>query len=718
MVGRFVTTRPRRVVAIALLLLLVLGGAAAGTMNALSLNRFEPTDAESTVAERLAEERFGAATPNIAVHLTPRDGRTVSDPAVENETVTVMDVLREQNGVDAVWSYRDPDASPTLTAEDGTSALIMAWAPGDADQVRRNVLPVVEERLDALSTDLEAIDIVLAGGDQVFRAVAEQARADFLRAELLIAPLVVGLLWIVFRRLGLALVVFGIGVFSVVASLAILRGVTLFTEVSTFAANIVLVMGIALGVDYGLFLVYRFREELRAGREVADAVRTSLAAAGRTIVFSGATVAASLSVLFVFPFPFLSSFAYAGIAVVLTAVAGATVILPAALMLLGRRALARRDGPSASAARWGRLAAAITRRPLAGALGGVTVLVLLGAPALGVVFGPPDDRVLPASQPVRAVYDTIRADFLTEDADAVTVVPVATGPVDLADHAARVAELPGVLRVDTLTSVTGDSALRVLPTAAQLDRGADELVDDVRAIPSSHEVVVGGAPALLADYNDGVVSRLPLAAALIAVVSFGVLFLMTGSVVAPLKATVLNLLSLSVMFGVLVWGFQEGNLAWLLGFTPTGSIESSIPILMFCIAYGLSMDYEVFLLSRIKEEYERTGDTTLSVIRGVSRSAPLVSAAALVLAASFALYATSGITFLQQLGIGMALAVLVDATVVRGVLVPALMTWAGPWNWWAPAPLRRLHRRIGIGEGIAPETATPSTERTGADVPG
>jgi RND superfamily putative drug exporter len=241
----------------------------------------------------------------------------------------------------------------------------------------------------------------------------------------------------------------------------------------------------------------------------------------------------------------------------------------------------------------------------------------------------------------------------------------------------------------------------VLPTGERLAADPAGLVAEVRALPAPSPVLVGGYPAEVADYRAGVVERLPLVGALIVLVTFVVLFLMTGSVVAPVKASVLNLLSLTVMFGVLVWGFQEGGLAWLLGFTPTGVTEPSIPILMFCVGYGLSMDYEVFLLARIKADFDRTGDVIGSVPRGIARSAPLVTAAAVILAASFGVYATSGVTFMQQLGIGMALAVLVDATVIRGVLVPAAMRLAGNANWWAPGPLRRLHERIGLREEAA-----------------
>jgi RND superfamily putative drug exporter len=314
------------------------------------------------------------------------------------------------------------------------------------------------------------------------------------------------------------------------------------------------------------------------------------------------------------------------------------------------------------------------------------------------------------------MYDTIRADFATEEADAVQVVAPDLAPSGVAGYAAALSRIDGVLRVDSaagafaggvrvgevmpsrFVGVGGGTWLSVLPTGERLASDPTGLVADVRAMPAPAPVLVGGYPAEVADYRAGVVERLPLVAALIVLVTFVVLFLMTGSVVAPVKASVLNLLSLTVMFGVLVWGFQEGGLAWLLGFTPTGVIEPSIPILMFCFGYGLSMDYEVFLLARIKADFDRTGDVVGSVPRGIARSAPLVTAAAMILAASFAVYATSEVTFLQQLGIGMALAVLVDATVIRGVLVPAAMALAGSANWWAPAPLRRLHERIGLRE--------------------
>jgi putative drug exporter of the RND superfamily len=717
MLGRLVTAAPRRVLAASALAFVLLGVLAAGAMEALSLNRYEAPRSESVAARAELAERFGTGSPNVAVLVTPRAG-DVDDPGVAAVGAALTTRLAAHPGVGDAWSYWSPGAPATMAARDRGHAVVLAWVPGDADHVRAQVLPAIADEVIApLATD--AVALQLGGADEVFRVVAAQSRADFVRAELVVVPLVGLLLWLVYRRLAPALVTLAAGLFSVVASLAILRVVALFTEVSTFGANVALVMGIGLGVDYGLFMIYRFREELAAGRDVDAAVRAAVRHAGRTVLFSGATVAASLAVLLVFPFPFLSSFAYAGVAVVVTSVVAAVVVLPAALRLLGHRVRRRGAPATGEGGFWFRVAAGVMRRPVAAGGAGLLVLLLLGAPALGVQFGSPDDRLLPSTQPVRGMYDTIRAEFATEEADAIQVVAPHATPADVAGYAAALSRIDGVERVDAAAGTFTDGVrsgeagpggparfrapgggtwLSVLPAGERLAADPTGLVADVRALPAPSDVLVGGYPAEVTDYRDGVVDRLPLVGALIVVVTFVVLFLMTGSVVAPVKATVLNLLSLTVMFGVLVWGFQEGGLAGLLGFTPTGVTEPSIPILMFCIGYGLSMDYEVFLLARIKADFDRTGDVTGSVPRGIARSAPLVTAAAVVLAASFAVYVTSEVTFLQQLGIGMGLAVLVDATIIRGVLVPVTMRLAGRANWWAPAPLRRLHERIGLRE--------------------
>ncbi|MGP3976493.1 MMPL family transporter [Streptomyces sp. 8N114] len=730
MLGTFIARRARWIVLIGIAVTLLAALVGAGTLNALSLNRFEAPGSESMRARDILAEEYDTGSAKLALLVTARHG-TVDGAQVAAAGTRLTRKLAESPGVGDAWSYWTRGTPATLRSTDSRQAVVLAHAPGDADTVRRDLLPGLVEEFTR--TD-EAIRVQVGGGDEVFRQTMEQARQDFVRAELVILPLVLLLLWWVYRRLSAALVTVGIGLFAVLGSLALLRAVVAFTEISTFASNIALVMGIGLGVDYGLFVIFRFREELRGGAEVREAVARTVRGAGRTVVFSGVTVAASLSVLLAFPFPFLSSFAYAGVAVVLAAVSGATVLLPAALALLGRRIERRRPGSKPETAGfWFRTATRVMRRPLL--LGGaaLAVLVLLGSPFLGARFGLPDDRVLPDSAPARQMYDKIRAGFTVEEADAVHVVSRSGNGDTAGAYAAELSRLEGVVRVDSAAGSYHDghrvpapsgisfhaadatgTRLAVVPSSARLEADATGLVHDIRAVPAPFAVEVGGYAAELTDYRDRVTDRLPLVAGLIVIVTFAVLFVMTGSLIAPLKATALNVLSLSVMFGALVFIFQDGHLSGLLGFTPTGVIEPSIPILMFCIAYGLSMDYEVFLLSRIKEEYDRTGDPIGSVPRGIARSAPLVTAAAAILAVSFAAYATGDVVFLKQLGIGMALAVIVDATLIRGVLVPALMRLAGHANWWAPAPLRRLHRRIGLTEHPAPQPAGDRSQPGGA----
>ncbi|MEV6302830.1 MMPL family transporter, partial [Actinoplanes sp. NPDC051861] len=699
MIGRFVLRRARWILAFAALLTVVAGVLAAGVLDRLALNRFEAPGAESMRAREALAEHFGTGSPNLALLVTARSG-TVDSPAVAAAGQALTAELAGSAAADA-WSYWSTGRLATMRSQDGRQALVLAWLPGDANTVRREVLPSLTP---AFTRTTDVITVQVGGGDEVFRTVMQQARADFLRAELIVIPLVFLLLWWVFRRASAAAITLGTGIFAVLGSLALLRVVVEFVEISTFASNIALVMGIGLGVDYGLFVIFRFREELQSGAMVRDAVLTTVRSAGRTVLFSAATVALSLAVLLLFPFPFLASFAYAGIAVVLAAAIAATLLLPAALALLGHRALPRRRAVSSSF--WYAQTTRVMRRPILFGGAALAVLLLLGAPLLGIRFGLPDDRVLPSSAPVRQMYDQIRAGFAQEEADALQIVTY--GTTGIAPYAAELSRLPGIVRVDSAAgsfaagspvpgppsaalTAAGVSRLSVVPSSAALAEDAVGLVEAVRDVPAPVPADVGGYPADLADYRAGVLDRLPLIAAAIVLVTFLVLFVMTGSVVAPLKAVVLNALSLTVMFGALVFVFQDGNLSGLLGFTPTGSIEPSIPILMFCVAWGLSMDYEVFLLSRIKEEYDRTGDAYAAVPLGISRSGPLVTAAALILAVSFATYATGRVVFLQQLGIGMALAVLIDATVVRGVLMPAFLRLAGPWNWWSPPPLRHFH---------------------------
>ncbi|MEU8322841.1 MMPL family transporter [Nonomuraea sp. NPDC048881] len=699
--GHLLVRRRRLVLALSALLLVVAGVLAAGTVSRLSLARFEAPGSESDRAQAELVRRFGTGSPDLVFLVTPRSG-TVDDPAAEAAGRALTDRIGRSDGVAEASSYWTRGRPATLRSRDGRHALIVVRAPGDADHVRAWVLPALVPRIVGEQGPLQ---VRAGGGEEVFRETVPLARQDFVRAELVIFPVAFVLLWLYQRRVLAALAPILAGVLAMVVGLALLRGVLVFAEVSTFALNLTLAMGLGLGIDYCLFVVQRFREEVSAGRDRAAAVAGAVEHAGRTVLFSGLTVAASLAVLFALPFDFLRSFAFAGIAVVAGGLFAAVIVLPAVLASAGG-AMSPRPGSSGrggtevrGAGFWHGLAVRVMRRPVV--FGGLAaaLLLVLASPFLGLRFGTADDRILPPEASSRQTQEVIRQTFPAEETDAIQIVSTgAARAADVSAYAMRLSRVPGVAQVDSAAGAhaagrrvgDGDPArfrgqgawLSVVPSAEALAGDPVRLVESVRAVPPPFEVLVGGYPAELADYRASVVDRLPLVLTLMLGVTFAVLFLMTGSLVLPLKATLLNVLSLGVMFGAVVWIFQEGHLSGLLGFTPTGTLDPSIPILMLCVAYGLSMDYEVFLLSRIKEEYDGTGDTGQAVATGMQRGAPLITAAGGILALTFAAYATARVAFVQMLGVGMAVAVLADATVIRAVLVPSLMRLAGPLNWW------------------------------------
>jgi RND superfamily putative drug exporter len=469
-------------------------------------------------------------------------------------------------------------------------------------------------------------------------------------------------------------------------------------------------------------VVSRFREELAAGHDTGEAVQLTVLSAGRTVLFSAGTVMVSLAAMLVFPLAFLRSFGYAGIAVVALAALGAVVVLPALLAVLGPRVeklRVRRLRTNTATGVWHRIAMTVMRRPIPIATAAIALLVFLGLPFLGVQFGQADDRVLPPGSEARVVGDLLRSEFSGFDSSPIDVVALELSDQTQIDgFAAQLSTLDGVARVDALTGtyVAGAAVmppgpasvrfaspagtyLQVIPAVDPGSAEAEAIVEEIREMETPVTVALTGPTASLVDSKAAIFSDLPLALAIIGVVTFVVLFLMFGSVLVPAKAVVLNLLSLSATFGSMVWIFQDGNLSNLLGFTPTGHLDLTMPILMFAIAFGLSMDYEVFLLSRIKEEYDRTGDNVGSVAAGLERTGRVVTSAAVLIAVVMIAFAVSGVTFMKMFGIGMTLAVLVDAFVVRATLVPAFMRLAGRANWWAPRFLRKIHDRFGFSEG-------------------
>ncbi|HEV2754487.1 MAG TPA: MMPL family transporter [Actinomycetota bacterium] len=727
--GRFIANHPRPLL-VATLVFVALGGLVAPTVSShLSSGGFDDPTSESALAGTRIERIFGVNDPDMVLIVEAHSG-SVDDDAARRAGLALTKSLSAEHGVVRVESYWSLGGAIPLRSRDGSKALVLANLEGTQNDKHE----LLDELVPRYSGTNDDVRVAVTGFSEIYRQVTAQVEEDLVRAELVAIPILLILLLFVFRSPIAASLPLGVGLVAVIGTLLVLRAIAALTEVSIFALNLTTGMGLGLGIDYSLFVVSRFREELAAGAAVPDAVTTTVATAGRTVLFSAIAVAASLSALLLFPIVFLRSFAYAGIPVVAMACLGALVTLPALLAVLGHgidKWSVRRTAPAGETGAWYRIARWVMRRPLPVAAAGTVVLLLLGAPFLGVELGLPDDRVLPPGAPGRAVTDELRRDFAGNEAAAMLVLAEGVDPASsrpqVRGFAQRLSRLDGVARVDSAAGsfIGGELffAADVIserfaaedatyfsvvldPKVEAQSLEAEDVVADVRSLDAPFAFEVAGPSADLVDGKSGAFARIPVAVAWIAVVTFVTLFLLFGSILVPLKAVVLNLLSLTATFGAMVWVFQDGNLSGLLDFTPTGTIVLSNIILMFCIAFGLSMDYEVFLLSRVKEEYDATGDNELAVARGLDRTGRIVTAAAALIAIVFVAMISSGISFIKMFGLGLALAVVMDATLVRGALVPAFMKLMGPANWWAPAPLRRFHDRFGIREATAGGTRT------------
>jgi len=681
-------------------------------------NTFTPPNSQSNTESNRAASLFGRDDADVVV-LFQSPTENVSDPAYRQAVTAYLAALPAADVTRAAtyWSTGQPD----LVSTDRHSTYAVLQVAGATDQARQDTYKAIKDDFGAAAG--AGITAQVGGQVPTEAAINDEVRANIARAEMISFPVLLILLVLIFGSVIAALTPLLIGGLAILGSLSVLRLITLGTTVSVYSENITTIIGLGLGIDYGLFMVTRFREELRRQGTTEQAVARTVATAGRTVLVSGVTVALALSSLMLFQPVFLRSMGYGGVATVAVDVIAALTVLPALLAVLGKRinALAVRksvrsgpvfgDGGGAEdEGGWYRLARGVMRHPAAIAAAIVVVLLALGTPFLRISWGNVDARVLPASSTVRLVSQDLSSQFPSNSTAPIeALVTGAASQASVAAYAARIDAIGGV----TGTQVTGD---RTTPGGvdARLEVGyrpdpnspqARQIVTQIRALapPVSStgapaKVLVGGVTAGLVDELSSLGATLPWMALLTAVATFVLLFLAFGSVVAPVKAIVMNVLSLSATFGVLVWVFQWGHLSGLLQFTATGTIDPTMPILLLAIIFGLSMDYEVFLLSRIRERYDETGDNTAAIAAGLQRTGGLITSLALLLIIVVGLFSTSGISFMKLLGVGMIVALLVDATVVRILLVPATMRLLGRANWWAPGPLRRLYARYGIRE--------------------
>ncbi|MGW2364599.1 MMPL family transporter [Streptomyces sp. NPDC001667] len=705
-----------------------------GVENRLVHGGFSDPHAQSSRAGRLVSEHFPSTGGDLVLLLS--GAGAVDSPTAVSLGAALTRRAERAPGVGAATSYWTSGHAPSMRSRDGSIGLVSLSLRGDEDDQAKTAGRLVPD----LRRHAQGLTVMAAGPAQVQSEVGEQTAHDLLLAEAIAMPVTLVLLLFVFGSAVAAALPLVIALLSVLVSRAVLNALAGVVPISVYSMNSTTALGLGLGIDYSLFILARFREELRGGATVREALGPTVRRAGRTVAFSGLTVALSLVALLVFPQFFLRSFAYGGIAVVLSAAAGAVFVLPALLAVLGhrvdrydvfarlrgpaRRAAAGEAGPEApESGRWYRFAMAVMRRPVLCGGGAVLVLAVLASPFTRVSPGLFDDRSLPAGSQVHRATQLLRTRF---DADVLRTVPVVVEGLgrDRAQALESYARaLSAVRDVRQVTAATGTYAagLRVQgpgPAGAALVDGGTALLSVVSAVdqdspagshlvgllrkvapPDGGAVSVGGRAAEVKDSTSAISRAAPAAIGIVVGSSLVLLFLFTGSVLMPVKALALNTLSLSATFGAMVFVFQEGHLSSLAG-SPlhTGTLDATIPILAFCVAFGLSMDYEVFLLSRIRERHLRTGDNTESVAFGLQHTGRIITAAAVLVAVVLFVFAISGVTLLKLLGVGLALAVVLDATLVRAVLVPSFMRLAGRANWWAPGPLRRLHDRVGLRE--------------------
>ncbi|GAA0897386.1 MMPL family transporter [Virgisporangium aurantiacum] len=717
--GRLVVRRTKLVLFGSLVVFIVAAVLGGGVFASLSTGGFDDPGSDSARATELLEDEFGAGSPNLILVVTADSG-DVDAPAAATAGAAVSTALADVDGVSQVVSYWQPDPPPSLRSGNGSSALVLARADGDDEAVNATVDQVRKE----LSGDRDGVTVEVGGAAAIGEALGTNLENDLTLAELIAIPLTLLLLLFVFRGVVAAVLPIVVGAAAALGAFFVLWVITLFTDVSVFSITLVTALGLGLAIDYSLLIVSRFREELAAGFTVDEATTRTVQSAGRTVVFSGVTVAVALLALVAFPLYFLRSFAYAGVGVVLVAVLAAVVTLPALLAVLGHRIDAwrlpgmKRDAHGGSS-RWAAVAERVIRRPGLVTVAVLALLTVLSIPLLGVQFGNPDARVLPSDDAARVATEKIQRDFgFTGEAFPV-VISGSPAPADVAAFVAEVSRIDNVAQVVSghgtwaagtrVAGPTGQSAryvtdagewFEVVPSVTPMSPEAEKLVMGLRALDPPFDPLVGGSAAQLVDTKDAIFSIVPWAGLWIAVATFVLLFLMFGSFLVPLKAIALNILNLTAVLGIMVWIFQDGNLSGVLNFTPTGLTDVAMPLLMFVVAFGLSMDYEVFLLARMKEDYDRTGDNRTAIVSGLARTGPIVTAAALVLSITFLAFVVSGITFMKMFGLGLGIAVLIDAFIVRATLVPALMKLAGSANWWAPAWARRLHTRVGVTESV------------------
>ena len=695
--GHVMFKRRKSAVILFIVGILVAGGFGSMAFSRLDSGGYSDPNSDSYKVYTYLTEELKLSDPAVVI-IVDSGSTDVTDPVVAQKGIALEKKIAQEEGVTKTLSYWTSGGEATLKSSDGKAAYILVYGEGEAFTPESQKLgKVMQEKYDG---SYEGLTLYAGGVGVVGHAITKKISDDLKIAELISIPLTFILLVLVFGALAASAMPLIVGVAAILGAFFILYLFTLFTTVSIYALNLTTGMGLGLGIDYALLMVNRFREELHRGKSVEDSIVTTMATAGKTVFYSGMTVLVTLLSLTFFPLPFLQSFGYAGVSVVALAVIGALFGLPPIMALLGDRidkGVVRKSAITPKEdGRWAKTARLVMKRPVSAVVLSMVILGIMAAPITNIKFSQGDARMLPADN--KAAFATaLQAERFPGQTGTPIEIIIKDGANKIEEintYTSKLGQVSGIVAVLPPQTIGND--VRVVAYQEMLPRTPEsqELIQNVRDVDSPQGTLVGGVAADYTDSQNGISRTLPWALAWIILSVLVLIFVFTGSIILPIKAVILNFLSLGATMGALTWIFVDGNMQWLVGsFTVTGTLDTSIVILIAVVVFGLSMDYELFLLSRIREEHLAGKTNVESVAIGLQRSARIITAAAVLLAVVFGAFVTSGVTSIKTMGFGVALAVMLDATIVRGLLVPALMRLFGENNWWAPKWMQRFTLR-------------------------
>ena len=690
--GSVIVAKSKLIFVVYLIAVILAGGIGSAVFGKLDSGGYSDPNSDSAKAFTYLTDVFKVKDPAVVLVVETKDG--ITNPTAIASATKLENQIKTEAGVDSTLSYWSAGGAPSLKSTDGKSAFLFIYSD---DVVWDNVQSLGKEIQAKYDGKFENLTVYASGTGVFAHAINTKISEDLKLSESISIPLTFILLIFVFGGLVASAMPLLVGVSAILGSFLVIYLLTFVTGVSIFALNLITGLGLGLGIDYALLIVNRFREELHAGRSVDESIKRTVDTAGKTVFYSGLTIVITLAALTLFPQMFLKSFGYAGVTVVVMAVLGALVALPALLAILGTRIdklVVRKSSITPKEdGRWAQTARFVMRRPVAVVMLSLIILTVLAAPIKNMVFSQVDSRVLPASNSAALASKIISDRFPGQEGNPIEIIVPngATMGTQINQYTTEIAQVPGIVRIGDSQVSGNDVRVTAIHSMGPRTPEAEVLIKEIRKIRAPEGTLIGGVAADYADTQIGIAKTMPWALLWIAIGVLILLFVFTGSIILPIKAIILNILSLSATLGVITWIFVDGHLKWLVGdFTVTGSVDTGSIILVAVVAFGLSMDYEVFLLSRIKEEHDAGRSNIESVATGLQRSARIITAAAGLLAIVFASFMLSGVTSIKMLGFGVAFAILLDASLVRALLVPALMRLFGERNWWAPKAMKRF----------------------------